>query len=254
MKQEYLFICGCPRSGTTALVRLLNAHKSIGIGMERYKYYASQQNVHKINSNAFKAENFFNLQDEQTNLKWTQYYDDLRIKYQQGIDIVGDKYPHYYRFYDQINSNLNNVKWIFIVRNVVDVAKSYNVRSANPEDGWPSEANYKRAVVHWNESLAKTWKYQKSNYNPNLFICEYERLFGYETDYLKSLLNFLNVNFDSNIKAYFERMEQEWNTKQQYRSKPKANLNKLEIQYIEANAKQNLKNNLVNKFDKLVKV
>ena len=40
MPEQYLFVTGCPRSGTTALVELLASHYAIVIGMERYKYVA----------------------------------------------------------------------------------------------------------------------------------------------------------------------------------------------------------------------
>lgn len=248
MGQEYLFICGCPRSGTTALVRLLNSHKSLAIGMERYKYYANQKNIKKINPELFKSDVFFELKDSQTNINWKYFYDELIDKYQSGVKYLGDKYPHYYRFYNQINKNVNNVKWIFIVRDVVSIAKSYNARAADPNDRWSPKADYRKAVDHWNESLVETWKYQKSHPNPNLFVCEYERLFRYDLDYLNSLLDFLDVGLSPEIQMFFEQMKSDWIKKGSASSS--SALNEQQMSYIQEHAKYTLKKNLLKKFSK----
>jgi hypothetical protein len=256
MAQQYLFICGCPRSGTTALVRLLNSHHSLAIGMERYKYYASSKNISRINPAAFKSNTFFDLQDNQTNINWKYFYDELIAKYESGVKYLGDKYPHYYRFYPQINQNLGDVKWIFIIRDVFSIANSYNARAADPKDKWSKEANFQRAVEHWNESLVSTWKYQKNNPNPNLFVCEYERLFNYDFNYLNSLLDFLEVEPDSQTETFFTAMKQDWLDKKVAKPSSSSKLNDLELQYIQEHANFALKDSLLKKFSQpaLVKV
>lgn len=248
MKQKYLFICGCPRSGTTALVRLLNSHPSLAIGMERYKYYASQKRINKINRSSFKFDTFFNLQDNQTNINWKYFYDQLIPKYQSGVEYLGDKYPHYYRFYNRINHNLGDVRWIFIVRDVDSIARSYNARAADPKDSWSADADFTKAVDHWNESLTETWKYQKNNPNPKLFVCEYERLFSYDLDYLNSLLNFLELEEDSHVQTFFEEMKQDWLNKTAQKTHSSASLGEEEMNYIRDHANFALKENLIKKF------
>ena len=248
MKQKYLFICGCPRSGTTALVRLLNSHPSLAIGMERYKYYASQQKINKINPSAFKSDSFFDLQDNQTNINWKYFYDELEPKYQSGVKYLGDKYPHYYRFYNRINKNLGDVRWIFIVRNIASIARSYNARAADLQDSWSADANFTKAVDHWNESLTETWKYQKNNPKPKLFVCEYERLFSYDLDYLNSLLDFLKLKQNSNFEAFFNQMKQDWQGKKAHKSQSSNSLSQQELDYINEHANFTLKENLIKKF------
>jgi hypothetical protein len=250
MAQQYLFICGCPRSGTTALVRLVNSHNSLAIGMERYKYYANSKNISRINQGAFKSDTFFNLQDNQTNINWKYFYDELIDKYQLGVKYLGDKYPHYYRFYNQINHNLGDVKWIFIIRDVISIANSYNARAADPKDKWSPEANFKKAVDHWNEALESTWKYQKNNPNPNLFVCEYEKLFNYDLDYFNSLFDFLEVKPDFQTEAFFTTMKQDWLNKKATKPLSTLQLNDLEVAYINENANFILKDNLLKKFSR----
>jgi hypothetical protein len=47
MAQQYLFICGCPRSGTTALVRLLNSHNSLAIDINENANFIFKDNLLK---------------------------------------------------------------------------------------------------------------------------------------------------------------------------------------------------------------
>ncbi|NEP86465.1 MAG: sulfotransferase [Okeania sp. SIO2C2] len=65
---KYLFVCGCARSGTTAITKLLNAHPLIAIGVERYKHYAKQDLIHKLSPALFKLSVFFDIREEQTNI------------------------------------------------------------------------------------------------------------------------------------------------------------------------------------------
>jgi len=59
---KYLFVAGCPRSGTTALVKILNSHDQIILGMERFKY------VNKITPNHFTKTNFLALDKQENNI------------------------------------------------------------------------------------------------------------------------------------------------------------------------------------------
>lgn len=219
--QRYIFVCGCPRSGTTALMHLLNSHQSIVVGVERYKFYANRKNIGKIDKSLFTPEVFFDFKDEQTNLnpnhsawtnRWSSVYQSLEEKFSKAI-LVGDKYPIYYRFYPEIQENFQDVKWVFMIRNIYDIALSYNSRAANPEDtNWPEKRNYVSAVSDWNESLAKTWHYLKAKKN-NLFICQYDRIFSGEDRYLEKLLNFLDVDECSEIKKYYRSITKDWKTR-----------------------------------------
>ena len=243
MSQKYLFVCGCPRSGTTALVRLLNSHKLLAIGMERYKYYASKNKINKINKSSFEEKFFFDFQDNQTNITWGYFYRPLKDKYQQGVVYLGDKYPHYYNFYNEIDQEFPNPKWIFMLRDIHDVAMSYNARAANPEDKWPAEADYTKAVVHWNDALAKTWKYLKANKDPKLFVCQYEKIFSYDENYLKSLTNFLEIDLSEDIQNFYSNMTKGW----QERMKRKKTMGQEQLDYIQEKAKITLKENLLKK-------
>ena len=92
---KYLFVAGCPRSGTTALVKLLNSHYQIILGMERFKYVKK-----KITPNHFTKTNFLALDKQETNIfgkHWDNFYEEIDRKFQNNkVEIIGDKYPQYY--------------------------------------------------------------------------------------------------------------------------------------------------------------
>ncbi|WP_405196631.1 sulfotransferase [Zarconia navalis] len=50
---KFLFVCGCPRSGTTAIAKLLNYHSKVILGMERYKYQIRKNESNAINPSLF---------------------------------------------------------------------------------------------------------------------------------------------------------------------------------------------------------
>ena len=161
MKKRYLFICGCPRSGTTAMVHLLNQHKSVILGMERYKKYCNKDKIHFINVNSFEPDNFFNLKLEETNihpkndLKWSNFYNSLKSKFYNNNEfdyfLIGDKIPTLERFLGYLNTEFQDVKIIFMLRDIYELAASFNARAENPQDvNWGANKNYKKAVTQWN--------------------------------------------------------------------------------------------------------
>ncbi len=250
--RKYLFVCGCPRSGTSALVKLLNTHPSIALGIERYKRYAKIDKIHGLTPGKFKSKSFFNIKPKQTNinpshkswdLEWKEIYENLKIKFNRKNTIVGDKYPYYYRFYHEIDRAFNCPKWIFILRNIHEVASSYNVRASNPHDRWKTTHNYIYAVKDWNESLTQTWQYLESG-SKNLLICEYEKLFYGNTQCLYQLLNFLNIRTNLVVEKYHQDMTRNW----QYRLLKSQNLDFQQVKYIDANANWSLRDRLLKKY------
>lgn len=250
--QRYLFVCGCPRSGTTALLWLLNSHPQIAIGVERFKKYAKPTNINKLNSSCFKPEHFFNIKPGETNLnpnhkswekEWKPLYQSLQNKFFEKDLVVGDKYPHYYLFYDDINEKFDLIKWIFIIRDIHDVSMSYNSRSANLLDRWPEDRNYIYAVSDWNESLEKTWQFLEKGAE-NLLICEYEKLFQFNPDYLNRVVDFLEVSPDLGMTEYYREITKDWE-KRCLKSK---DIDPNHVKYIDAHANWKLRDMILQKY------
>ncbi|WAL58597.1 sulfotransferase [Thermocoleostomius sinensis] len=245
MNKRYLFICGCPRSGTTAITALLNTHPTIAIGMERYKYRI-HRNIKTIDASLFEAENFFNFCPQETNIlpsqgNWTRLYQQMETKFMTQSDLlVGDKNPFYFNVYEQMEAAMKKTKWIFMLRNIEQVAASYNVRAANPQDSWLQNNNYVKAVEHWNSALAKTWKFFSKN-PMKLFVCEYELFFAGNEAYFQDLLKFLEVECESNTLRDYRAITKDW----QHRQRKLTSLDDRQRTYIHDHAKLQTSNRLV---------
>ncbi len=250
--------------------------------MERYKYYVNRKNIGEINPALFEKHRFFDFRKSDTNILpntsewkdnlisknfekipilqkhrffnfnrnntnilpnsdvWEDFYKQVFSKYAQ-VTIIGDKLPEYYNFYNEMTEAFHVPKWIFMLRDIEDVAMSYNKRANNTEDMWPSDANYRRAVEHWNKSLEKTWCYINKKFG-NFFCCEYEKLFSYNPKYLKILLDFLEVDFNSEIDNAYRFLTKDWKN----RMKIKVFLTESESDYVKNHANFFLANNLTN--------
>lgn len=177
MNKSFFFICGCARSGTTALWRLISAHPEIAVGVERY--IGLLQPGYALSKDLFDEERFFNLQPKDTHFKNLtegragKYYEELKNRYRQ-CQLFGDKIPPLYNYYKETQDAFGDVKILFIFRNIFDVAQSFNER-AKGGINWLASKDYTAAVSHWNKSLMETLNYIKAG--GNVLCLEYEKLF-----------------------------------------------------------------------------
>jgi hypothetical protein len=198
---NYLFLSGAPRSGTSALTELLSSHPDIAIGMERFKFAYAKKSV---NRNVFIKKNFFDFKDTETNIndkngKYVDYYSNLLEKY-SGCSIVGDKYPQLYKFWPSLLKEFGSEgKFIFIIRDINDVASSFNVRASNPKDKWPEKNDYKKAVEIWNNSLDLANDAIVKGFD--ICIVSYSKLFDldvFDTKLeLNKIISYLNLDANS---------------------------------------------------------
>lgn len=150
-----LFICGCARSGTTALTRLLNAHSDIEISVEKYQ-------------SEFRAKN-----DSFKKIK----LDSTKHVY------VGDKVPSFYKNYKKVFSAFPDATMYFIFRNIFDVAQSYKSRKEHETNPW--KKGPRMAVREWNESLRNTLDHMDKK--KKIVPLVYEKVFFQRTNILKEL-------------------------------------------------------------------
>src|ERR1051325_7655702 len=134
-KKRFLFICGCPRSGTTALWRLMVAHPKIVLGIERYVLLSFHHGA--LNPLLFEKSKFFDLQPGETFysdlVAFNRYYLQAQDSYDSAT-WVGDKAPPLYHDYAGIEENFENAHIIYSVRNIIDIAGSYQKRATDPDD------------------------------------------------------------------------------------------------------------------------
>jgi len=192
---QVVFICGCPRSGTTALWRLLNAHRKICISNERYSRRLSH--TKSFDDSIFDADRFFGpLEPEDTFLKVMPERITAKKPYYDECEIVGDKVPALEKRYRQVTECIPGSKFIYIVRNIFDVAASYNTRARNADDkNWKDDRDYLKAIEEWNESLQLTCKYYDKI---PICIVDYDKVF-YERAALDPVFSFLGLEITEDV-------------------------------------------------------
>jgi Sulfotransferase family len=173
MKKRFLFVAGCPRSGTSVLTRVLVAHPDIALGMERYNLRIAKR---LLRPEDFDARRFFDIQPGDTWYKSFErlklHYDKMRPKYEEA-KYVGDKYPGAYEHYVSLVEHFPDVRFIFIVRNIFDVALSFEGRRARG-DNWPADGGTEYAVARWNAAIGYTNRWRE---RAAILVIAYEDLF-----------------------------------------------------------------------------
>lgn len=174
-----LFICGANRSGTTALARLLNANPGVVVGIERYRKRLMQLTDGDHRS-LFSKQRFFTYMADDTNVDFNAAYpeetESARRKFDTAL-YIGDKVPQLYRRLQHIEAAFPDCRVLYIVRDPVHVAMSWQRRAEAQNDPWPQRNGYQQAVVEWNESIRFAMKATKHLGN-RLTYLSYERLFG----------------------------------------------------------------------------
>jgi hypothetical protein len=187
-----VFVVGVARSGTTAVARLLNAHPSACIGLERYKRVFRRERAFPLE--LFEKGRFFSFEPKDTNVRpskglFKQLYETMAEKWDTAT-VVGDKEG--YDVMDFVMSDVPDVRIIFMLRNVEAVASSWNVRAFDARDGWPSNNDYRIAVNRWNEANSLAYLCSQS-LGDRFLVLDYEKILAGSPPYSKVLHGLLGL-------------------------------------------------------------
>jgi len=170
---QHLFVAGCPRSGTTALTRLLNLHPEIVVGLERYKRIFGRR--HDVKRDMFEEARFFDFREGDTDFAPGRARGDADAFYERAREkfpnarFVGDKYPQFFRFYAALFRAFPAAKVVFIARDPLRVAQSWQ-RRADDATSWPEKNDARRSVGYWNDALAYTLAYAQIKKHAFVFV------------------------------------------------------------------------------------
>jgi hypothetical protein len=218
MQKKFLFVCGVSRSGTTELTRVLSAHSKIVLGVERYKrlwlpermrlqrLWRSKR-IKLLVPELFEREQFFDFGQGLTNItpelrQWRRHYARMAAKFDTAA-YVGDKMTELRL--SEIRPAFPNAKFIVIIRNVYEVAFSWDQRARDPSDIWPVTHEARRAVLGWNKGLRDLASYLQ-RFGDAVTYVEYRSFFGDpERRELNRLLDYLDLEPDEAIVQRFVR-------------------------------------------------
>lgn len=171
--KKYLFVCGCARSGTSALATLVSKTPDVFVGMERYISIFKRTGA--LSQDLFEKERFLNIQKGDSHIEHFEgraHYHNLREKL-DSASIIGDKIPSLYRGYEMLLNNFPGCKIIFIYRNLFDVCDSWD-RRAQEGKNWGEDRNWRIAIDEWNLSIQSTLKFAEAG---SVLPVSYEDLF-----------------------------------------------------------------------------
>ena len=159
---------GCPRSGTTALARLLNAHPRVLIGDERY-YWPFENR--RVTPDLFGRARFLDLREDDRH--WAEGREpwppgDPAARF-DAASHIGDKYPRLADVAEHLAETLPDAQLVWIVRNPLSVAESDEARRADDADAW--HFGLDRALDDWNQGVGGALRH------PGALVLSYERLF-----------------------------------------------------------------------------
>jgi hypothetical protein len=185
--KNFIFVSGCPRSGTTVLTHVLNWSDLAFIGQERYAALFNSM-PEKFKPVLFSRERFFDFQqgdcafnDFISNGEYSAWYANKKEEEDFGrAEICGDKITNLYsnfKVFDNPGWEQANIQIVHSIRNLFDVAASYQTRMLNPKDGWHHD--YIKAISDWIESVEKIHDaLQATDRKFNLHFVNYDSLFN----------------------------------------------------------------------------
>jgi hypothetical protein len=154
MSKRYLFITGCPRSGTSGMWSILKASSQVVIGNEWFAGRAGElQRAFYEAPRMFAPEFGVDCGYDINTHTDTRDYVPLAKQRHASARYVGDKITYLYRHLDQFAEEFPGAKVIYMIRDIFDVAASYARRAGNSGDlDWKS-GGVENAIQDWNESL-----------------------------------------------------------------------------------------------------
>ena len=221
----YVFLVGCPRSGTTLLQRMVNAHPQVAITPESHwiprlikKPWALNPDgsvSNKLIRRMIEHPKFARLEisgdevhglapkDTPVTYSWlvTQVLD--RYGAAQGKALVGDKTPEYVREIAQLHALWPHARFVHLIRDGRDVAMSMlEWQKVDPKPGqfatWPEDP-VSTAAWWWRHNVRLGREAGKA-LGPRLYWeLRYEALVAQPREQSEALFRFLELPFDESV-------------------------------------------------------
>lgn len=216
MARTPLFVAGVARSGTTALAELFADHPHVVMGMERFKLLWGSR-IGELTPELFEHDRFFDFTDGLTNIRpdvhphWARHYEGQESKW-GAARYVGDKMTT--ARMEPIWEQLPDARFVCVVRNLADVAASWQARFDDEHDaGWSDRADAERAIRAWNVSNTRIRRARRQRPD-RAIVVEYSALFGdAEATSLRRTLDWLGLDFAPEVEAAFARAHKLYETR-----------------------------------------
>ena len=187
MTQRLLFVSGCPRSGTTVVTTILNWSDELLIAQERFAPLL-RHHPDSFTPDLYQIPRFLDFRpgdcgygsfaskrEYHSPCANPKNFEDIG-----GYRVVGDKITHLFRRFDMFRDAQwckRDITIVHVIRNIRDVAASYESRRQDATDDWTDGA--REAVAHWSESMQRVLELiERPIDNVRLLLVDYDTLFA----------------------------------------------------------------------------
>jgi len=211
MDEKLIFLISLPRSGSTLLQHILANHSKIASSAEPWvllhNLYAIKTGKTKAEYNSHIGAVALNDFINQTKYKQEDFYEAVKLfsnkLYSSFLentnkDIFLDKTSRYHLVIEEIVKIYPDAKFIFLVRNPLDLFASYIETMVEENILRLCEDGIRDDLLYGYSNLLKGIDLLKDN----SIIVKYESLIKSPEQTIKSILNYLNLDFETGILDY----------------------------------------------------
>ena len=200
-KERLVFLIGFPRSGTTLLDTILRSHQQIDVLEEKPLIYS----VERIIKTKFKLtlNKIYYLKKEDLDYLRKHYLSEIH-KYKdpyKKANVFVDKYPFQTVCLPLINLLFPEAKIIFAHRNPFDTVLSCFQQTFEPNNAMANFTTLKSSAQIYDLTM-QMWVLYKKNLKLDFVMSKYETLIDNFDDHINKILDFLDLDWDENIKNY----------------------------------------------------
>lgn len=216
--EHIIFVGGAPRSGTTLIQRILNAHSDIygGPELDKIRNIVDLRNLFHFSIDNGMNTPFFTK--ESVDQKFANFISSLfdDVLEQKKKKYISEKTPNNILCFDTLLALFPKAKFIFIYRDpraIVASMKEVKRKAKEKNQKIPHFTLSAKKSVHF---INRFWQKGFEAYELNkerVFLMQYERLVSEPEAILKELCIYLNVVFEENLLAPNEENFDRWTSK-----------------------------------------
>jgi hypothetical protein len=228
--KDPIFLVGCPRSGTTLLQQMLDAHPDVAIApetffirnfwlqKEQYGDLEQDHNYHQLLEAIIALPEFSEMElnpesYREAALQQPRDYPSLfrlllsQFAHQRGVTVVGEKTPNHLLYVPTLQQFFPSARFIHIVRDPRAVVRSWQTVP------WTTGTLAGDAKV-WQRYMATARQYP-ALVQSSLFTLHYEELITAPEKSLTALCHFLQLTFTPAMMTYYQQPSLTVNTERE---------------------------------------